>query len=108
MKKIKDFRKKYPWIFWSFVLTPIMDIFTFWLSSGSVSFLKFIYPYVFIFISFFQIPDQDRGLYIFAGWFIYYLYGFIITLAEKRRKTREAIALIILSHIIAFIFSILI
>lgn len=98
MKIIVSLKKRYPWIFWTVLATPIIA----WIAIApmlsenypSPFLLKLLFPYIFYFVIFFRIEE-----FLAIGFFLYVFYGIILTLAEKKGKLKETKRIILITHI---------
>ena len=111
MKVTSKFKKKYPWIFKSIILTPILALFAI-LTVGAEGYgIKFFYqllfPYPFFVIAGFQIEDDAIMAIIgFIGFLLYVFYGVILTIAERKGKLKDTSIILIITHIAAALFCI--
>ena len=109
MQVISSFRKKYPWIFKATIFTPILALFvaSTALGEGDVNslFFKIFYPYTFFVFAGYQMENDDVMAVVgFMGFFLYVLYGVVLTIAESRGRIKEACRIIIITHISAVLF----
>lgn len=95
-------KKNYPWIFWSILITPPLAFLslTSVLGEGTRGgfFLQLFFPYTYLFF------NIDYSILI--GFFLYIFYGIIITIAEKYGRKKEAIRIIVISHVSSLLFCI--
>jgi len=109
---MQSFRTNYPWIFRSLILTPILAV----ISLGSIlgeglinPFLyKLFYPYIFFFLIFSQIEDHSiTSIIIYMGFFLYLVYGIILTIADRKGKLNVALRVIVITHVIVALLCVL-
>jgi len=111
MKRILMFKNKYPRIFNAIILTPVLAFISLLLTGHAgegMIVLKLIYPYTFFLIGLLQIEDNSTwAIVVYAGFLLYVIYGVLLTIADNKGKIKEAKRVILIAHIAAAMFCIL-
>jgi len=112
MKIISAFKTKYPWIFKSLIITPVIALLVIpmALGEGKINpfFFYLFYPYTFFAMAGFQIEDE-RMLedILFIGFLLYITYGVILTFSERKGIAKETLRVLIIAHVTAALFCII-